>query len=605
MAAIHALGSRGGWPLNVWVTPDRQPFYAGTYFPPQDRDGRPGLTTLLRAIHGEYASDPGNIEKQAAGLAQAVRSRLEGGAAGAADVPGPDTLERAAVQTLERIDWTWGGAGPRPKFPSSVPLRFLLRYQRRSGDAEALRAATLTLEKMASGGIYDHVGGGFHRYSTDPRWLVPHFEKMLYDNARLALVYLEAWQATGQDHFAAVARDVLDYLQREMTAPGGGFYSATDADSRRPGGESEEGWFFTWTPAEIEAVLGSERARVVGHWFGVTAGGNFEGRNVLHVAGTEAEVAAALGLEPPTLRRTLEEARPALYAARQRRPAPLRDEKIVASWNGLAISAFARAGLALAEPGYRAAAERAADFVLGRMRVDGRLRRVHVDGRAAGPAFLEDYAFLIEGLIDLYEVARDPRWLREALALQNLLDTRYADAGTGGYYQTADDQEAILGREKPAVDGALPSGNSVAALNLLRLADLTSGAGHRERALGIFSAFRTQLERAPGAFGDLLLALDYHHDTAKEIVLVEPPSGGDLEAMLGPLRRSFVPNRVLSVVTQGPDLQAHATLVPLLDGKRARGGRVTAYVCEDRVCELPTEDPEVFARQIGTTRPIE
>ncbi len=605
MAAIHALGRSGGWPLNVWVTPEGKPFYAGTYFPPRDRDGRTGLANVLRRIHAEYAANPDRIEQFAARVEAAIRDALEGGAASATDLPGPGTLATAAQQALARLDWTWGGSGREPKFPSGVPLRLLLRYHRRSGDPEALRAVELTLGKMAAGGLRDHVGGGFHRYATDERWLVPHFEKMLYDNARLAVTYLEAWQASGREEFAQLARETLDYLRREMTAPGGGFFSATDADSRAADGALEEGWFFTWTPAELEAALGSERARLAAAWFGVTGAGNFEGRNVLHTPRSLPEVAAELGLEPEALRAELRGIREALQAARRQRPAPLRDEKVLVAWNGLAIAAFARAGLALAEPAYLESAARAADFTLRRMRPDGRLRRVFVDGEASGPAFLEDYAFLIDGLIHLYEAAPDPRWLREALALQAVLDAHYADPDGGAYYQTADDQERLLAREKPLHDSALPSGNSVAALNLLRLTDLTFDEEHRQRAILLFSAFREELAAAPASFGELTLALDYLHDTAKEIVLVRPPAGGDLDAMLAPLRRAFVPNRVLSVVTQGGDLEAHAALVPLVAGKRARQGRVTAYVCEDRVCALPTAEPDVFASQLAAVERLE
>jgi len=598
MNALQAMGQRGGWPLNVFLTPDRKPFYGGTYFPPIERQGRPSFRAVLSAISEDYAKDPARMATFGARLEAAVREGLEAANAGESKVPDVATLNRAAAEALARIDREWGGSGEGTKFPSNVPLRFLLRYHRRSGDPAALDLGVLTLERMAQGGIYDHVAGGFHRYATDRRWLVPHFEKMLYDNALLAVVYLEAWQATGREDFARVARETLDYMAREMRSPDGGFYSATDADSPTPDGGSEEGWFFTWTPAEIEAAVGADDARVVAAWYGVTPEGNFEGRSILHTGRSRTEVAAELEISPDELATRIARAREKLYAARQQRPAPLRDDKILAAWNGLAISAFARAGFALDEPRYLDVARRAADFALTRMREDGRLRRAYQGGRASGPAFLEDYAFLIAALLDLYEASPDPRWLREALALQTALDAHHADDAGGGYFRTARDHEKLLAREKPSRDGALPSGNSIEAQNLLRLAELTGDDAYRTRALGIFAAMAERVSRSPGAFGALLLALDFHWDATKEVVIVAPPGRDGLAAMLAPLRRTFAPNRIVAVVTQGADLDALAQLVPLVEGKRAIAGKTTAYVCENRVCAYPTSDPATFARQL-------
>jgi hypothetical protein len=338
--------------------------------------------------------------------------------------------------------------------------------------------------------MYDQVGGGFHRYSTDGRWLVPHFEKMLYDNALRTLEYLEAAQVTGREDFADTARRSLEYVAREMTAPGGGFLSATDADSRRPDGEMEEGWFFTWTPAEIRAVLSPEQAAAAEAWWGVSQRGNLEGRSVLHVWRDAAEVAAQLGVDEATLHARVEAARAGLLRARARREPPLRDDKILVAWNGLMISAFARAGFAWDEPRFTRAAARAAGFLLDELRRDGRLLRVYLAGRVSGPAFLEDYAFLVAGLLDLHEADGAPRWLREAIALQAVLDAHYADAEGGGYFRTPDDGERLLVREKPADDGALPSGSSVAAANLLRLAEFTGDRAYLETALLLFAALR-------------------------------------------------------------------------------------------------------------------
>jgi len=601
MSAVQAMTGSGGWPLSVWLTPERKPFYGGTYFPPRDHGPHQGFATVLQAIQRHYSQDRGRLEQVADRLTALIKQDLEAVTATATQVPGDDALRLAKSSYARNADRARGGLLGRMKFPASLPIRFLLRFHRRTGDPEALQLATLTLEQMAAGGIRDQIGGGFHRYSTDPDWLVPHFEKMLYDNALLALDYLEAWQATGRADFAQVTHEILQYARREMTSPEGGFYSATDADSLNAEGESEEGWFFTWTPPEIEAVVGAERAAYVNAYFGVTAEGNHEGRNVLHRERDPAEL--ELGVEREHLLSTIRSAREQLYAARARRPAPLRDEKILAAWNGLMISAFAQAGFALDEPAYTEAARRAARFVLEQMRSDGRLLRAFKDGRAAGPAFLEDYAFFIAALLDLYEADADPRWLREALSLQETLDVHYADEAGGGYFKNADDHERLLAREKPSQDGALPSGNSVAARNLLRLAELTSDDRYRERAARLFSAFHEMLTRAPTAVSEMLLALDFQLEATKEIIVIRPPSGGDLASMLAPLRSAHLPNRILAVATEGDDLSAHSAAVPLVAGKVAREGQVTSYVCENRVCQRPTTDPEIFAAQIKSSAP--
>jgi hypothetical protein len=387
-----------------------------------------------------------------------------------------------------------------------------------------------------------------------------------------------------------------------MRAPGGAFISASDADSRTPEGELEEGFFFTWTPAEIDAALPPDEARAARAFWGVTAAGNLEGRTALHAWRTADEVAGELGVDRETLAGRLERAREKLLVARARRPAPLRDEKVLAAWNGLMISAFARAGFALDEPGWVEAAGRAADFVLTRMRADGRLLRVYQDDRAEGPSFLEDHAFVIAGLLDLYEADPRPRWLREAVVLQGGLERHHADEVGGGYFRTADDAETLLVREKPVFDGALPSGNAVAATNLLRLADLTLDPGYAERATLLFAAFDASLARAPTRHAELLLALERRLDRPKEIVIVRPAAGEAGEpALLAPLRRQFVPNRFVARVVEGDDVGG---LVPVARSKRPRGGRATAYVCYDQVCRKPTSDPAIFAAQIATVAPL-
>jgi uncharacterized protein YyaL (SSP411 family) len=594
MKAAQALTGRGGWPLNVWTTPDRQPFFAGTYFPPDDQRGRPAFRTVLESISESYASNPEQIAASARQLTARIREQIEGHVAVSTEIPPTSVFDRAFQQIKASFDPINGGVGQRPKFPSSLPLRFLLRHHRRTGDEQALAMVRTTLGKMAAGGLQDQVGGGFHRYSTDAEWLVPHFEKMLYDNALLAITYLEAWQATGADEFARIARKTLDYVAREMTAPMGGFYSATDADSLTPDGHAEEAYFFTWTPAEIDAALDPSAARAVKAYYGVTDIGNFEGRNILHAARPLDEVAKQIEMPATELSTKLELANAALYEKRAERSAPHLDDKILVAWNGLMISAFARAGFALNEPGYIDRATRAAEFILTRLRQKGRLMRHFSRGRAEGNAFLDDYAFLIAGLLDLYEADADPRWLREAIALQSVLDERYADATGGGYFATADDHEVLITREKPGYDGAEPSGNSVALLNLLRLGEWTTQARFHESAVLTFSAFRELIESRPRAFGEMLLALDFIHDSPKEIVLVRPKGGG-VERLLAKLRDAFVPNRVVAIVSEG---DGAAEWIPLVAGKSALEGLATAYVCENGVCAYPTSDPDVFSNQI-------
>jgi uncharacterized protein YyaL (SSP411 family) len=604
MTAVQALGEPGGWPMTVWLTSERKPFFGGSYFPPRDGDRgvAMGFLSLLKRMRQLHAEQGERVAETADSVVSSIREALA--PAAASGLPDSDLLRKAARGASVVYDKEWGGVVGRPKFPASLPIRFLLRYHRRTGDASALEMATHTLTRMAEGGIHDQLGGGFHRYSVDARWHVPHFEKMLYDQALLAVAYLEGYQASGRRELADVARDVLDYVARDMTSPEGAFYSATDADSAGPDGRREEGRFFTWTLGEIRAALAPGAARLVEAAFGVTAKGSLEGRSVLSRARPLADVARELGLAPEAAGRELSRARERLLAERSERPPPLRDEKILAAWNGLAISAFARAASVLAEPGYAAQAARAADFVLARMKERGRLLRSYAEGRARHNAYLEDYAFLIAGLLDLYEADSRPRWIEEAIALDRVLAAHYEDRDAGGFFATSDDHEALLARAKPAVDGAEPSGNSVQALNLLRLHELTGDDAFRRRAEAALRAVSANVAKAPEAFSELLLAAEFRLDTPKQVVLVAPSSRAEAEPLLAKLRAAFVPNRVLVVATEGGDLAAQARLVPLLEGKSARAGRATAYVCERQVCERPTSDPAELAAQLAKVAPL-
>ena len=599
MTAVQTMTGRGGWPMTVWLNPDREPFYGGTYFPPRDggRGVQTGFLTLLKRLREVYDQQPAQVQAAAKELRDILQQSLTPQAG--QGLPDATVLRKAAAAFAKTFDPEFGGFGRAPKFPRSVVLEFLLRYSRRTGDTTVRNMVVKTLEAMANGGMYDHIGGGFHRYATDREWQIPHFEKMLYDNALLTLAYLDAFQVTGRTDFADIAREILDYVSRDMTAPQGGFYSATDADS-----DGKEGAFFAWTPAQIKTVLDAQAARLVIAYYGVTEQGNFEGKNILRVARPLAEVAKELQLDLPQAKRILQAARQKLYQVRQKRPRPLTDTKVLTSWNGLMISAFARAGQVLNAPEYVLRATRAADFLLSTMKIGQRLRRSALDGVVSGEAYLDDYAFLAAGLLDVYEATFELRWLRQALTLQQQLDARFWDNQAGGYFMTGRDTETVLAREKPHYDGAEPSGNSVAIQTLLRLAELTTDDLYRQRAKQALQAFIGQLKKAPDSGPRMLAGVDFLLDAAKEIVIVKPNQHTSAEPLLARLRQTFVPNRVLSIVAEGDDLAQQQTVIPVLEGKTAMGGHVTAYVCEKQVCGLPTTKPDVFASQIAQVAPL-
>lgn len=573
MAATQALTGRGGWPMSVWMNARAEPFYAGTYFPPRDgvRRGSVGFLTVLSKLDELWKSDREQIDGSARSLTDAVRKQLSGIQTTSKR---PDTgFSDDIVRIVDGVyDDENGGLNRAPKFPTNVPVRLLLRAHRRTGNERALRMATHTLEKMAAGGMYDQLAGGFHRYSTDERWLVPHFEKMLYDNALLSVAYTEAYEVTGRSDFARVVREVLEYVEREMTAPEGGFYSATDADS-----EGAEGLFFVWTPDEIRNALDPEIAKRFMAHYGVTEGGNFEGRSILHVETPSEEEWAALA-----------DARRTLLKVRNTRVPPLRDDKVLAAWNGLMISAFAVAARVFNEPRWSLAASRAASFVLERMKVDGRLRRSFKDGVVGPPAFLDDHAFLLAALVDLFETTCDPRWVSEAKTLADELETRFSDATIGGWFMTAADHETLLVREKPTYDGAEPSGGSVATLAFLRLGTLTGDARWFNAGLKALGAYASSAVKQPMGQTELALAVEFLAGPPKELVVAWPngaESGGELEDAL---RVTFAPH-VVRVVGSEAQVAACASEVAAAADRPAIDQQTTAYVCEQGVCRLPVQ----------------
>ena len=596
MHAVQSITGGGGWPMTVWLTPRREPFYAGTYFPARDGDrGTPfGFLTLLEKIRGSWDAQRDVVHRSAGELTRVIRQMAAPAAGG--ERPGEAVLSRAVDHARRHFDRRHGGIEGAPKFPSSLPIRLLLRRYRRGADGDAREMARLTLEKMAAGGIFDQVGGGFHRYSTDDQWRVPHFEKMLYDNALLATAYIEGWQATGDPRLRQVVRDTLDYVAREMTDPDGAFYAAGDADSLAPGGSREEGYFFTWTPAELDAALETEEARIARCWFGVTEGGHLDGRSVLHRPHTPEAAAAALGITASGLAAALPRIKEKLQAARDKRPAPLCDDKILAAWNGLMISAFARAGFAFAEEAYVHRAARAAVFVLERMVDDGRLRR-SAAAPAGGPGFLEDYAFFAAGLLDLFDATADDRWLTAAMDLDRVLQIHFEDRRDGGYFMTADDHEAMLTREKPCLDGALPSGNAVALMNLVRLHHLTLDEAYQRRAARGLAAFSAAMQAYPAACGDMLLALDDFLHPPCAVIAVAVDGDADADTLTKALRSAYLPGSPVLTPTAAQAERLAAKLT-IFEDKTPLDGRPAAYICEAGACGPPITDAQALVRAL-------
>ena len=598
MAATQMLAGQGGWPNSLFLTPDRKPFLAGTYFPPAARHGRPGFADVLVAASDAYRSRKDDVTRMAEEVAGQI-SRLSE-MSPSRQLLTASILNRAFGELAGRFDNDEGGFGGAPKFPHSMDVSFLLRYHRRTGNPEALRMAVLCLEKMARGGVHDHLGGGFHRYTVDAKWLVPHFEKMLYDNALLSRAYVEAAQSVGRlpassslpaggaaaaALFKDVARDVFEWVLREMMSPQGGFYSALDADS-----EGEEGRYYVWTPGEIAQALGPQEAGLFCSVYGVAPGGNFDnGRSVLHLERTPAQIAAALRTEEGELRLRMASARARLLRVREQRVRPGRDDKILADWNGLMISALACGGRVLDEARYVQAAERAAHFVLEKMARDGRLLHSYMDGQARHPAYLTDYAFLVAALLDLYEATFDPAWVAEARALAARMIDLFREDRTGGLCFTARDHERLIARTREGNDGALPAGTSVAALALPRLAALTGDDSFRGAAEEILRLYRDRIERFPSAFGMMLCALDQHLDGVRQIVLAGRRDDPALRSFLQALRDSYEPNAVLALAD--PGAADAERLLPLVAGKTPVGGRPAAYVCEAGTCRAPVLSP--------------
>jgi hypothetical protein len=598
MGVCQMMTGSGGWPLSLIMTPDKRPFFAGTYFPKETRFGRIGMLDLIPRVADVWR----NRRAEALTTAERVTSALQASPEASGESPDDSTLQAAFEQLASRFDPQHGGFGGPPKFPSPHTLLYLLRWWRRSGDARALAMVEQTLSAMRRGGMFDQIGFGFHRYSTDSQWLLPHFEKMLYDQAMLAVAYTEAFQATGKEDYGTTAREILIYVLRDMTSPEGGFCSAEDADS-----EGEEGKFYLWSVEELNAVLTRPDADLFIRVFGIEPDGNFleqatqqkTGTSIPHLAGHLDTIASEMRMPVEALRARIEALRQQLFAARENRVHPLKDDKILTDWNGLMIAAFSKAAQVFDDPGYALAAGRAADFVLARLRrPDGRLLHRYRDGEVAVPGNVDDYAFLIWGLLELYEATFDVSRLEMALSLNADLEKHFWDSQSGGFFFTADDTEELIARKKETYDGAVPSGNAVAMLNLLRLGRIIANTEFEERAAQIGRAVASDLAHLPSAHTQLLVAIDFALGPSNEVVIVGDPQGSDTRNMLRVLRSRFLPNKVVLFRPEREEAPALTRIAEFTDAMKAVNRRATAYVCRNYTCQKPTNDAEEMVRRI-------
>ena len=577
MDAVQLLTGRGGWPLTMFLTPDGKPFYGGTYFPPTDRHGLPGFPRVLTGISNAYREKPEDVENNVERLTRAIEENSQYGAEGEVK---PNLALTAARELAQHCDSVNGGVGGAPKFPNTFVFSLLLRMFDAEGDLSLGEAVRHTLAKMAKGGIHDQIGGGFHRYSVDERWLVPHFEKMLYDNALIARLYLDAGRALNEPEFVRTARGILDYVLREMTSPEGGFYSSQDADS-----EGEEGKFFLWTPEEVSRVLESELAQIAMRYFDISAEGNFEGRNIPHRTVEFAEAARMFGKSEEEMGRAIGAIREKLFAAREQRIKPGRDEKILAAWNGMMISALAEGFRATGDERYLTAAKRGVDFVMARL-WDGRaLRRSSKDGVARFNAYLEDYALIAGAMIDTYEATLEQRYLELARTMADVILERFPDDENGGFFFTSNDHEALIMRSKPAFDGSTPSGNSAAVSALLRLHSYTGETRYLEEAERAIRLFAGLAEKQPFAFSHMIEAIDLYERGPTDVVIVGERDSAEFDEWIERLGLIYVPNRTLFAID--PRLPAGALVPEPAQGKMKVDGRLTAYVCRERTCSAP------------------
>ena len=600
MTVCQMMTGGGGWPLTIIMSPDKQPFYAATYIPRESQHGRIGMLDLVPRVAKLWQTDRDSIRGTSQQILDALE-KMEGRASGGTIDTG--AIDNAFSQFSGRYDATHGGFGSAPKFPSPHNLVFLTRYWRRTGNTQALTMVSNTLEQMRLGGVYDQVGFGFHRYSTDPEWLVPHFEKMLYDQAMLVFASTEAWLATSNPVFERTAREIITYVLRDMTSPEGAFYSAEDADS-----EGEEGLFYLWTTTEVEKILGKEDAAFATSVWSLESGGNYSdevkgrrtGRNIPHLTSSHQDMARSLKMTDEDFEKRLESIRSRLFEVREKRIHPLKDDKVLTDWNGLMAAAMAFAGRVFDEPEWVQAAKSATDFVFEQMHTkSGRMLHRYRDGDASIPAFLDDYVFMTTAMLELYDATFDPKYVEHAVDLQKQTHELFWDTKRSGFFFTAADNEELLVRQKEIYDGAIPSGNSTAADNYIRLARLTSDTEYLQGADHIFAAFSNEASQMPSAHGQLMSALQRGIGPSLEVVIAGEPGAEDTAALIATVREKYLPQAAVLLVPPGKSGGKIRKLAPFAEAYEPVDGKAAAYVCRDFTCQLPTTDPTKLAELLN------
>ena len=582
MNAVQMLTGRGGWPMTMFLTPDRQPFYGGTYFPPEDRHGMPGFPRILQGVAQAYRDKPNDVQKSAEQILSALKQMAHSD--DHEHALGPEAIGKAAEQIASAYDPENGGFGQAPKFPNPGVYELFLRQHHHSGTKRFVDMVTHTLTRMALGGIYDHLGGGFHRYSVDEKWLVPHFEKMLYDNAQLVRTLALLYRATGNRFFRRVMEETVDYLIREMLHTEGGFYSTQDADS-----EGEEGKFFVWSRTEVDQVLGEESGEIFCRIYDVTESGNFEGKNILHPILTVPQAAGLFKKAPDEIEELVGQAKRKLLAVRERREKPFRDEKIITSWNGLMLSGLAEAIKISANPSFLAAANRTLQLIFTKLFSDGLLLHTYQDGKAKQLGFLDDYAFLAIGVLDFYEATLDRSALERAVNLTKVMLREFWDPSHGGFFYTGTSHEQLISRTKPVFDTSVPSGNAKATELLLRLYHLTGKEDLLGKAEIVLRSYSQFMESQPFGFAHMLCALDFYLRTPKDVVVLGEPDDSRTTELLKVINSLYLPSVTVQLV--GPD-EPPEKVSPLLAGKTQINGSATAYVCQNYTCSAPVNRPE-------------
>ncbi|MGZ7047338.1 MAG: thioredoxin domain-containing protein [Methanobacterium sp.] len=596
MTVCQLMTGGGGWPLTIIMTPDKKPFFAGTYFAKKSGFGRPGLKDLILNVKELWNTKPEEVSTSADALIDALHKISD---TSSGDELNPEVLDTCYKALSENFDDIYGGFGKAPKFPAVHNLLFLLRYWKRSGKDRSLKMVTETLDSMHNGGIYDHLGFGFHRYSVDQKWLVPHFEKMLYDQAMISAAYIEAFQATGEEEYKNTADKIFEYILRDMKSPQGGFYSAEDADS-----EGIEGKFYVWTKKEIIDVLGEDEGEFASKVFGVTDEGNFKeestgektGANILHLENSFEDMTEIFGISKEELKKKVLEIRNKLYEHREDRIHPHKDDKILTDWNGLMISSLAKGAYVFKEDKYLKVAINAADFILNKMLMNDRLMHRFRDGESAIDGNLDDYAFMIYGLLDLFEASFNVKYLKSALLLVDTLLDHFWDVENGGFYFTADDAEKVLVRKKEIYDSAIPSGNSIMMLNLLKLSQLTENEKFKENALDLEKAFSQTIQKIPTGFAGFLCALDFRIGPSYEIVIAGKKEDCETEALIEAVKQNYIPNKTIILLLDGDNTSPLIKIIPSLEFKKMENKKATAYLCSGGSCKTPTNNLNTFLK---------